>query len=87
MATVNFKEANTPKPTGIWKERISKSGRKVFYRKWNNRFVNVGLLKNNHIYVTIDNVFVKDHHLHYTNDDKMKQDVDFMLETLVVIAD
>jgi hypothetical protein len=71
----------------VWKSRTSKSGNKVFYRKWKGRFVNAGLFKTGHVYVTIEGKFVQEHNIKFTNEEQLFKDIDEMLETLLIIGD
>ncbi len=82
--TVNLKE---DKDNTQWKEKKSQKGNNYFYRRAGGRWINVGRYKTGHVYVTVDSKQVKDHNIHYTNDDQLKKDVDIMLETLVIIGE
>ena len=85
MPTVNLKKEQATKSN--WKERISAKGNKVYYRRWNNRFVNSGTFKNGHVYISVDGKLVQDHNIKFTNEEQLKKDIDIMLETLVIIGD
>lgn len=85
MPTVNLKKDQVKK--SVWKDRISAKGNRVYYRKWNNKFVNAGTFKNGHVYVSVDGKLVEDHNIKFVNEDQLKKDIDIMLETLVIIGD
>lgn len=82
VATVTLKPKT---PIVKWGERTSSKGQQVFFRKWNNKYVNLGRFKNGHVYLSYDNKLVKDHNLKYENDEQLKEDANKVLETLVII--
>jgi hypothetical protein len=70
----------------VWKERVSKKGNTIFFRKHNTRWINVGKYKSGHVFVSVDNRLVENHDIHYTTNEQLKEDVDNMLDTLVIIS-
>jgi hypothetical protein len=78
---IKIPQKNTP-----WKEKKTKKGGRMFYRKYEDKYINIGFFKSGHIWLTYDGVFVKDHNLKYTNDEQLKNDTDNMLDLIVNIA-
>ena len=84
MTDFEIIDMNEPqeKIKSIWKERKTKSGRRMFYKIFDNKYVNIGWLKTGYVYVSYDNQFIKKHGLRYINDEQIKNDTDELLLTL-----
>lgn len=63
-----------------WKETKTKKGQRTLFRTYNGKFINIGFLKNNHIWLLYDGKFIKNHNLHYVNDEQIQTDVDKLFE-------
>lgn len=60
----------------VWYVGQTAKGNKKFTRKYNGKYLNITLLKNNHVFITFDAKPITDSDLHYENDEQIQKDTE-----------